>query len=143
MATITVESKPGHAFTTTVTGVSHEFIADEPTSFGGDNLGPTPYELLLAALGTCTAMTIASYARRKAWSLSSVAIQLTHDRVHGEDCQAEEQPSARVDRIRRAIDLQGDLDAEQRARLLDIATKCPVHRTLTNDMQIEDVLIET
>lgn len=139
MATVTVESKPGHAFTTTVTGASLHFIADEPTTFGGDDLGPTPYELLLASLGTCTAMTIASYARRQSWPLSSIAIRLTHDRVHGEDCQADEQPAARVDRIRREIDLQGELDAQQRTRLLDIATKCPVHRTLTNDIQIENI----
>ena len=138
MATVTVESQSGRAFATTVTGAGHTFVADEPVDFGGDDLGPTPYELLLAALGSCTAMTLAIYARRKGWPLDGVTIRLTHDRVHEADSERSEQPGARIDRITRQIALAGPLDEAQRARLLEIAAKCPVHRTLAGGVRIVD-----
>ncbi len=142
MAEITVETKPGHAFTTAIAASGHTFDADEPLAHGGDDLGPSPYELLLAALGSCTAMTIEIYARRKGWPLERVAIRLVFDRVHERDCKACEQPTSRIDRIMREIELTGPLDAAQRARLLDIAAKCPVHRTLVGTPKIVDTLVD-
>ena len=142
MPTVTVESQPGHAFTTTVTAGEHSLVADEPLGAGGDDLGPTPYELLLAALGTCTAMTLLSYARHKAWPLERVTIRLAHDRVHAADCRDCETAPVRVDRISRQIGLVGPLDDEQRARLVEIAARCPVHRTLTGEIRIVDSIVD-
>ena len=138
MATVIVRSRPGRAFTTEVTGANHLVVVDEPASLGGDDEGPSPYELLLGALGSCTAMTVNGYARRKGWPLEGVTIRLTHDRVHAEDCQRCEEPGARIDRITREIELAGPLDDGQRARLLEIAGKCPVHRTLAGELRIVD-----
>ncbi len=109
---------------------SHALIADEPTP-EGENLGPNPYELLLAALGTCTAMTLRLYADRKAWDLQTVRVELSHERVHARDCaECEQQSGSRIDLIRRYIVVTGALDDTQRERLLQIAERCPVHRTL-------------
>ena len=142
MATVTVESQPDRAFAVTFTGEEHAFIADEPATYGGDDLGPTPYELLLAALGSCTAMTVGSYARRQGWPLERVIIRLTHDRVHADDCEGCEDPTSRIDRITREIGLTGALDDEQSARLTEIAAKCPVHRTLLSQPRIVDRVLE-
>ena len=141
MATITVESRAGHRFATTIHTTDHTFTADEPVAQGGDDLGPSPYELLLAALGSCTAMTLELYARRKGWPLEEVTIRLVFDRVHEPDCEACEQPTSRIDRITREITLSGPLDASQRQRLLEIAAKCPVHRTMMGTPSIVDVLV--
>ncbi|MER6395349.1 MULTISPECIES: OsmC family protein [unclassified Kitasatospora] len=108
----------------------HELAADEPGPVGADS-GPNPYDLLLAALGSCTSMTVRMYAERKGWPLEKVTVALRHERVHAEDCAECESGHGLVDRITREIRLDGALDAEQRRRLLDIAEKCPVHRTLT------------
>ena len=142
MAEITVETKAGHRFTTTIAASGHTFDADEPVAQGGDDLGPSPYELLLAALGSCTAMTLDIYARRKGWPLEGTKIRLVFDRVHELDCEACERPTSRIDRIQREIELRGPLDAAQRARLLEIATKCPVHRTLMGSPRIVDKLVD-
>jgi len=115
--------------------------ADEPVESGGTDLGPNPYELLLSALGACTSMTLRMYANRKQMPLAGVSVTLTHDRIHASDCQNCETEEGLVDRIRREIALAGDLDEAQRERLLSIADRCPVHRTLTNEILIESRLV--
>ena len=117
----------------------HELTADEPAPSGRD-LGPTPYELLVAALGACTSMTIRMYADRKGFALDDVAVHLTYERVHVEDCEGCEDGRHRVHRFERTITLTGDLSDEERGRLLEIAERCPVHRTLTEQKQIVSTL---
>jgi uncharacterized OsmC-like protein len=119
----------------------HRLIADEPTSVGGDDAGPNPYELLLMSLGACTSMTLRLFARRKQWPLDRVIVRLRHARIHAEDCAACETKIGLIDRIDREIELQGALDAAQRARLMEIADKCPVHRTLTSEISIVSRLV--
>ncbi|NEE03269.1 OsmC family protein [Phytoactinopolyspora halotolerans] len=135
--TVVVTDTGTGRFTQRVTAGKHLMIADEPRSVGGDDAGPTPYGLLLAALGTCTSMTIRMYAERKGWSLRSTTVTMQHDRIHAEDCANCETQAGMLDRIRREVRLDGDLDDEQRARLLQIADKCPVHRTLRSEIVIE------
>ncbi|ABD87233.1 bifunctional alpha/beta hydrolase/OsmC family protein [Rhodopseudomonas palustris] len=114
----------------------HRITADEPKEAGGDDSGPGPYDLLLAALGACTAMTIRLYADRKALPLDRVTVSLAHSRIHAEDCAACETKAGMLDRIERLIWFDGVLDAGQRDRLMQIADKCPVHRTLTSEIRI-------
>ena len=140
VATVTVETEPGRLFATRVKGLVHTLVADEPVP-EGDDLGFSPYELLLASLGSCTAMTLEMYARRKAWPLEQVRITLAFDRVHVGDAENCDEPLKRVDRITRQIELLGPLDDEQRRRLVEIAGKCPVHKTLTNGPTIVDQLV--
>jgi putative redox protein len=114
----------------------HRLAADEPVADGGTGTGPNPYDLLLAALGSCTSMTIGMYARRKQWPLESVRVRLRHSKIHAEDCENCETKVGKIDQIERDVELVGALDEDQRARLLDIANKCPVHRTLTSEIAI-------
>jgi uncharacterized OsmC-like protein len=113
----------------------HRLTSDEPIPEGTDT-GPTPYDLLLAALGSCTSMTISLYARRKKWPLESVTVRLGHSRVHATDCAECETKDGHIDRIEVAIEATGDLTEEQRRRLREIAEKCPVHRTLQSEINI-------
>ena len=114
----------------------HVLAADEPAAVGGDGTGPNPYEYLLAALGACTSMTLRMYARRKEWPLEHVGVRLRHGKIHAQDCADCETDKGKVDNIDVDLELTGDLDDAQRARLLEIAHRCPVHRTLKQEKQI-------
>ena len=114
--------------------------ADEPKKYGGGDLGPTPYDLLLMALGACTSMTIRMYARRKGWPLDHVAVDVSHDKVHAQD--ANTAMGEKIDTWHRRITLTGSLSGEQRARLMEIADKCPVHRTLERSSTVITELAE-
>jgi len=126
-----------HQLTRTVMSDSHYWLADEPTNSGGNNLGPDPYELLLAALGACTSITMRMYATRKGLPLEDIKVDLSHSRTHAKACESCEEQTNLVDLISRSITITGDLDADQKQRLLEIADKCPVHRTLENTIVIE------
>ena len=119
-------------------GPEHHTLADEPRAYGGTNRGMTPYGFLSAGLGACTSMTVRMYARRKKWPLTHVSVDVTHDKVHAQDAKSESGP--KVDSFRREIRLEGDLTDEQTARLLEIADKCPVHRTLEHVAKVETLL---
>jgi uncharacterized OsmC-like protein len=138
---VVVRSNRGHPFQQLVTlGAGHGLVADEPAAVGGEDGGPGPYELLLASLGSCKSMTVAMYARRKQWPLEEVVVRLRHDRIHAQDCaECDAQAVAKVafvDQLECEVELVGPLDATQRQRLLEIADKCPVHRTLTSEVRI-------
>jgi uncharacterized OsmC-like protein/alpha-beta hydrolase superfamily lysophospholipase len=137
--TVVVRETGGGRFQQEVTVGTHRFLADEPLEVGGLDSGPGPYDLLLAGLGACTAMTLRLYAERKALPLKRVTVRLNHSRIHAADCADCETKEGMLDRIDRAITLRGALDAEQRRRLLEIADKCPVHRTLTSEIDIRTV----
>ncbi len=142
--TVAVQSVPGKKFQQVNRAGSLEWISDEPTGVGGDDAGPGPYDLLLSAPGSCTSMTLRMYADRKGWPLESVEVVLAHGRVHASDCDdcAEVEEGATIDVLERNIYVSGPLDSEQRARLLDIANKCPVHRTLSGVIRVRSRLVE-
>ncbi|RSD14833.1 OsmC family protein [Amycolatopsis eburnea] len=135
--TVTVTATGDGTYTHQVTTATHELLVDEPTALGGADAGPNPYELLLAALGSCTAITLRMYADRKGIPLTRATVRLRHDRIHAEDCEKCETERGMLSRITREISLEGELDEEQRARLMVIADKCPVHRTLSSEIVIE------
>ena len=118
----------------------HRLAADEPTEAGGSDLGPNPSDLLLAALGACTSMTLRLYADHKQWPLEQTTVRLSHEKIHAADCADCETREGKIDQIEREIELVGPLDAQQRQRLLEIAEKCPVHRTLHSEIKIRSRL---
>jgi len=144
MAT-TEQTEPGHVivhgtaagFAQEIEIGSHELCADEPVSFGGTESGPSPYDLLLAALGSCTSMTIGFYARKRSWPLEKIIVSLRHSRIHAADCEDCETKEGKIDRIDLDIQLTGSLTDEQRAKLIEVAGKCPVHQTLTSEINIK------
>ena len=124
-------------FTTEMKLGNHYFRADEPLRVGGNDFGPTPYELLAGSLSACTAMTIQMYAKRKGWAIANVQVHTSYSRTYAKDCvSCEDDPSNKIDTFTRIIKLEADLDEKQRARILQIADKCPVHKTLHNDTQV-------
>ncbi len=133
---------PSGTFRTEVKAGRHRMLADEPASVGGTDEGPTPYGYLLAGLGACTSMTLQMYARRKKWPLEEARVELTHAKVHAEDTEDAGERTGRIDRIERRVALSGPLDDAQKARLLEIADKCPVHRTLHNDPLVVTALVD-
>ncbi len=135
MASVIVRGEIGSLEQEVLVG-RHRLTGDEPEGQGGHDAGPSPYDYLLAALGTCTSMTLALYARRKGWPVEGITVTLAHSRIHATDCAECETKDGHIDRIDREIGLAGPLTDEQCARLLEIAERCPVHRTLTSEVSI-------
>ena len=135
------EADPAGFLQDITSGPEHHALADEPLAYGGTNRGMSPYGFVASGLGACTSMTIRMYARRKKWPLEHVRVDVTHDKVHAQDAEAGT-AAQKIDSFRREIHLEGDLDDEQRKRLLEIADKCPVHKTLELSSQILTVLAE-
>jgi putative redox protein len=142
---VSIEEQPGTVivtdagagrYTQRITAGKHVLLADEPLTSGGDDAGPNPYDLLLSALGTCTAMTVRMYAERKQIPLTRTTVRLRHDRVHAQDCEDCETEKGMISEITRDIRLEGELTDDQRQRLMEIADRCPVHRTLTSEIKI-------
>src|SRR5213079_1339764 len=121
---------------TVVTG-KHKLIADEPVTYEGRDEGPGPYDYLLAALGVCTSMTIGLYARKKQFPLEDITVSLRHSRIHAKDCDDCETKEGMLNRIEMEVELTGELTPEQHARLMAVAAKCPVHRTLKSEIDIQ------
>ena len=122
-------------------GSGQTFVTDEPLDVGGEDAGPNPYTLILAALGSCISMTVTLYARRKQWPLEQVTVRLRQNRIHAKDCQeCAQNAEGYVHRIERSVSFKGDLTEEQLARLLEISHKCPVHKTLSSQIVIADLV---
>jgi len=134
------ETRTGKFTNAVVTGSGHMLIADEPPSVGGDDTGPTPYDLLLAALGACKSMTMRMYADRKGYKLGRAEVRLSHDKIHAEDCEQCETETGKVDRIMTEITISGDLSENERQKIFEIAERCPVHRTMTGEIIIDAVM---
>ena len=141
MSTITADLTQGYVVE--VSNGRHSWRADEPAGVGGTDTGPTPYELLLGALAACTCITLSMYCQRKQWPLDSVSTRYSFDRVHADDCErCEETATGWLDRVRSEIFVEGPFDEAQRARLAEIARRCPVHKTLDNGIHFdEDVVV--
>jgi uncharacterized OsmC-like protein len=142
VASVTVTHVPGTTYQTRIDTGDLALIGDEPIEAGGDGLGPNPYELLLAALGQCTVLTILLYARRKGWPVEGVSVRANHERLVVTEEIDGELIRKKVERIVQEIVLQGNLDEDQRTRLIEIAEKCPVHRTMTGDLEILECEVE-
>ena len=135
-----VVTRTGDSYRTDIQAGRHSLVGDEPEDVGGDDAGPTPYDFLLSALGSCTGMTLRMYADRKEWPLEKTIVCLSHEKIHAEDCEHCDTDEGRVDYIEREIEVRGDLSDDQRERLLEIANKCPVHRTLHNEVDVQSSL---
>ena len=131
-----VSADTAAGFLCRINASGHQQLADEPLKVGGTNLGPTPYDYLASALGTCTAMTLNMYARHKKLDLENVSVEVEHERIHADDCVGCEKQQGQVDQFTRSISIKGNLDDAQRQRLLQIADRCPVHKTLENEIKI-------
>lgn len=142
MTSVTWVRLEGKGYRTEIVSNGFPLVADEPESMGGTNTGPTPYDFLLSGLGACTAMTLRMYADRKGWPLQAVDVRLTHQKVHARDSERTESTSGTIDHIDRQIAVSGPLDDEQKARLMDIADRCPVHRSLHGEIAIVSVLVD-
>jgi len=129
-------------YRTEILANGHALVADEPVAVGGTNTGPSPYELLSAALGACTTMTLRMYADRKEWPLEDVEARVRHSKVHCVDCGDTSKPNSRIDTFSRELVFDGALDDEQKQRLLEIADRCPVHRTLHSEIRVTTTLVE-
>jgi len=134
-ANVVVRGNAGGFLQDVVSG-KHHLRADEPASAGGSDAAPGPYDYLLIALGVCTSMTVGLYARRKQWPLENITVSLWHSRIHAKDCEECDTKEGMLDRIEAEVDLTGSLTPEQHAKLMEIAAKCPVHRTLTSEINI-------
>jgi uncharacterized OsmC-like protein/esterase/lipase len=128
------------SYVTEIKAGGHGLIADEPLSAGGTDQGPNPYDLLISGLGSCTSMTLRMYADRKGWDLQEVRVHLQHDKIHSIDCNNCENTSGKIDQIERKIELIGNLSSEEKQRLLEIADRCPVHKTLNSKVKIKTSL---
>src|SRR3978361_1694433 len=133
---VVVQGKAG-GFLQEITSGVHHWKADEPLELGGTDSAPTPYDYVLAGLGACTSMTVGLYARRKKWPLENVSVALKHSRIHATDCAECETKEGMLDRVEMDIELTGALTPEQRSKLIEIASKCPVHRTLTAEIDVK------
>jgi uncharacterized OsmC-like protein/pimeloyl-ACP methyl ester carboxylesterase len=133
---VVVRETRASKFQQTVTMGPHHMLADEPVAAGGQDSGPGPYDFVLAGLGACTSMTMRMYADRKSLPMERVTVTLKHSKIHAEDCAECETKAGMLDQIDRVISIEGALDADQRKRLMEIADKCPVHRTLTSEVRI-------
>lgn len=131
-----VVTQTRETFTTQIVADQHTLIADEPESVGGHDLGPDPYDLLAASLGACTGMTLRMYADRKKWPLKEVRVHLQHQKIYAEDCSGCDDEKNKIDHLERIIEIEGPLDEKQKKRLIDIANKCPVHKTLSASPKI-------
>jgi uncharacterized OsmC-like protein/fermentation-respiration switch protein FrsA (DUF1100 family) len=139
---VVVSGRPEDIFRVSINADGHRLQGDEPEKYGGTDSGPSPYDLLSAALASCTVMTLNMYARRKRLPLESVRVDVQHGKIHAEDCLDCESEKGKIDRFVRMIHLQGDLTAEQRQRMLEIADRCPVHRTLHGEIDILSRLVD-
>ncbi len=128
-------------FTTQIKAGNHYMVADEPTNYGGNDFGPSPYELISAGLSACTAMTIQMYTKRKGWNIENIEVHTSYGKVHANDCEHCDENTTKIDTFNREIKLEGDLDEKQLTRILQIANKCPVHKTLLSETQIITTLI--
>lgn len=137
--TVVVEG-PTSGFRSEVQVAGHHLTIDEPIPVGGKDAGPSPYEMLLAALGSCTAMTLRLYADRRQWPLKRAVVKLRHHKVHVQDCVDCENKAAKIDVIDRVLVLEGPLDEAQRAKLLEMAERCPVHQTLRSEIKVNTTL---
>jgi putative redox protein len=137
---VTVTDTGAGSYAQEISAGRHRLTADEPAPVGTDS-GPTPYDLLLAALGSCTSMTVRMYANRKGWPLERIRVTLRHSRIHAEDCAECETTKGWINHIDRSIELTGDLDDTQRQRLLEIAERCPVHQTLKSEVDVATALV--
>jgi len=133
------ESDPNSYLQDIQAGPNVHVLADEPEALGGTGLGMTPYQFLSAGLGACTSMTIRMYAKRKKWPLTGVSVDVTHDKIHASDCSHCETTDGKIDQFKRIIRLDGELDEAQRARLMEIADRCPVHRSLEGEIDVETI----